>query len=118
MILASGVFACTTDDDCELGYECVEGSCVEIPPVCTLNYPTVLNAGWNMFGFPSCEKMPVVDGLSSIDGNYGDVFTLVMGEWQSYHPLAPPELNTLGLLYPLQGVYIFMYESFALQGAD
>ena len=107
--------ACQDDADCESGFLCINGTCVERDVQCDLYYPIYLQKGWNMLGFPSCEEHDITVGLMSIDGNYMDVFSLVEGEWLNYHPDAPPEMNTLHNLTPLQGVYIDMSKSDVLR---
>ncbi len=104
------VCACEDDLDCPEEWTCSNQSCV-MQTVCELDYPLLLEAGWNLIGFPSCTPMPVTEALSSIEGSYGDIFTLESGEWKNYNPEAPEEMNTLETLKPIQGVYIFMNEA-------
>jgi len=99
---------CVIDDDCGEDFVCRDNECVD--SYCELYMPIDLIAGWNLIGFPSCDAMPVEDGLSSIDGKYTDVFVKENGVWYNYNANAPSEVNTLTMLDPLQGMYIYMTE--------
>ncbi len=62
--------------------------------------------GWNLVGYPVPEAVPVETALSSIAGQYKQVFSYPQQVWKSYDPTKPPFANTLTELKAGLGYWI------------
>ncbi|MBI4015080.1 MAG: hypothetical protein HY365_03960 [Candidatus Aenigmarchaeota archaeon] len=68
-----------------------------------------LAEGWNLVSIPlRLESTQVNDTLTSIDGNYSDVFVFVGNEWIAYDPEKPAFLGVLGNINETLGFWIRM----------
>ena len=72
----------------------------------------LLNAGWNLVGFPGSRAKLVAEALSSINGKYTTVYAYRDGtsEWVCYDVAVPPAQNSLREMAPGRGYWVYVVE--------
>ena len=70
-----------------------------------------LYPGWNMVGFPASVPRDIETALGSITGKFGLVFEYDASDpgspWKKHNPDAPSFVNTLSVLTPGRGYWIY-----------
>jgi hypothetical protein len=72
--------------------------------------------GWNLVGYPAHDERSLATALASISGKYERVmsFDAAAGDWQSYNTGNPSYANTLTMLQPGRGYWIWMNQAAVL----
>ncbi len=65
-----------------------------------------INQGWNLINYPLTEEKNTNIFFQNVISNIESVKTFEDGEWKSFNPLKPNELNSLTILKPGKGIFV------------
>jgi len=81
--------------------------------VSTSTTPIALQTGWNLVGYLSNTPQPLGTALHSINGKYTAVLSFEQGA-ESWYAVLPTSMNTLTVMYPRRGYWIYMTQAATL----
>jgi len=65
-----------------------------------------INQGWNLINYPLTAEENVNTFFQNVMNNIESIRTFEDGEWKSFNPVKPIELNSLNVLKPGKGIFI------------
>ncbi len=66
----------------------------------------LLNAGWNLIGFPGAEKLKLHSALKTVDGNWEKIIHYKSGQWYGADANLPDQFWTLENMKPGAGYWL------------